>query len=134
MFAHFFVLCVVFSVLVRTTTTRALLTHGCSMFSHVQVLNVMEDYKHLTPIQSRLAFLDTCAREFLFYGASFYACTVISDTNILTTLGSDRLLAGTSTFVVLDRCSMFDSMMIVHLFVFFCSCWYFMPVFFFWTL
>jgi hypothetical protein len=115
----------VFSVLVRTTTMRALLTHGCSTFSRAQVLNVMEDYKHLTPIQSRLAFLDTCAREFLFYGASFYACTVISDTNILTTLGSDRLLAGTSTFVVLDRCSMFDSMMLillfVLLFVFFCS-------------
>jgi hypothetical protein len=87
------------------------------MFSHVQVLNVMEDYKHLTPIQSRLAFLDTCAREFLFYGASFYACTVISDTNILTTLGSDRLLAGTSTFVVLDRCSVFNSTVVVLLFV-----------------
>ena len=36
------------------------------------VLDVMRKYSHLTPLQSRLAFIDTCAREFTFFGAHFY--------------------------------------------------------------
>ena len=57
------------------------------------VLAVMKKYSHLTPLQSRLAFLDTCAREFTFFGAHFYDCTVSNDTNILTTIGAPRILA-----------------------------------------
>ena len=68
-----------------------------------EVLSIMETYKKLTPIQSRLAFLDTCAREFTFFGASFYSCIVISDTNLMTTLGSTRLLAVTPRGILLLR-------------------------------
>ncbi len=68
-----------------------------------EVLAVMKQYKNLTPLQSRLAFVDTCQREFPFYGAHFYVCTVSKDTNILTTIGANRILAVSPRGVALLR-------------------------------
>ena len=63
----------------------------------------MEQYEKLTLVQSRLAFLDTCRREFTFYGASFFSCVVTADTSVLSTIGSQRLLAVTPKGIILLR-------------------------------
>ena len=80
-------------------------THSNALTSSWQneVLAVMKQYEHLTPVQSRLAFLDTCASEFTFFGAMFYSCVVIADSNLMTTLGSQRLLAVTPRGISLLR-------------------------------